>query len=74
MFRMNLATSYKQNELGNKHSECISQLFYFDQLEVDYSSGYEIENESEIEKGDGNWIFNIKLIFVALDWFWFSFK
>ena len=24
-------------------------LFYFDQLEVDYSGGYEIENESEIE-------------------------
>jgi len=50
MFRMNLATSYKQNELGNKHSECISQLFYFDQLEVDYSSGYEIEMKVKLKR------------------------
>ena len=49
-------------------------LFYFDQLEVDYSGGYEIENESEIEKGDGNWIFNItieKIVGTELGHSWF---
>ena len=42
-------------------------LFYFDQLEVDYSSGYEIEMKVKLKREMEIEYLILQLIFVALD-------